>query len=156
MNINATLLGQVIVFAILIWFTVRFVWPPLMQAIEDRAAKIAEGLAAAERGKQDLQLAEKRAGEVLGEAKRQATEMLGETEKRVNQLLEEARVNAKTEGERLIASAKTSIDQEVMHARRALRVQVSELAIDAAEKILSREIDTKAHADLLKAFEAKL
>lgn len=150
MNINLTLFSQALSFAILIWFTAKFVWPPLMAAIEARQKTIAEGLAAAERGKTDLELAAKRSAEVIREAKEKAAEIIALGDKRVSEMIEEAKVQAKAEGDRIITGAKAEIDQEVFRARELLRTQVSAVALAGAGKILGREIDAKAHNDLLE------
>jgi F-type H+-transporting ATPase subunit b len=155
-NINATLLGQAITFAILIWFTMKFVWPPLMAAMAERAKTIADGLAAAERGKHDLELAEKRAAEVLRQGKEKASEIIAASEKRATEIIEEAKAQAKTEGDRILVAAKTDIDQEVFRAREQLRTQVSAVALAGAGKILGREIDAKAHNDLLDKLVAEI
>ena len=149
MNINATLLGQAITFAILIWFTMKFVWPPLMAAMAERAKTIADGLAAAERGKHDLELAEKRAAEILRLGKEKASEIIAASEKRASEIIEEAKSQAKTEGERILVAAKADLDQEVFRAKEQLRTQVTAVALAGAGKILGREIDAKAHNDLL-------
>lgn len=149
MNINATLLGQAITFAILIWFTMKFVWPPLMAAMAERAKTIADGLAAAERGKHDLELAEKRAAEILRLGKEKASEIIAASEKRASEIIEEAKSQAKTEGERILLAAKADLDQEVFRAKEQLRTQVTAVALAGAGKILGREIDAKAHNDLL-------
>lgn len=156
MNINATLIGQAITFAILVWFTMKFVWPPLMAAMEERAKRIADGLAQAERGKHELELAHKRASEVLHEAKSKASEIIAQSEKRASQVVEESKGTAKEEGERIIAAAQAEIQQEVYRAKEALRQQVADLAVAGAEKILRREIDAKAHANLLETIKAEL
>lgn len=156
MNINLTLLAQAVSFAILIWFTVKFVWPPLLTAVETRQKTIADGLAAAERGKHDLELAAKRAADELRGAKEKASEIIALAEKRANDIIEEAKNNAKTEGDRIIAGAKAEIDQEVNRAKEGLRQQVAELAVAGAEKILRREIDAKAHGDMLTAIANEL
>lgn len=156
MNINATMLGQAITFAILIWFTMKFVWPPLLKAMEDRAKTIADGLAAAERGKHDLDLAEKRASEILHGAKEKAAEIIAAGEKRATEIIEEAKVNARAEGDRILAGAKAEIDQEVFRAKEQLRTQVSAVALAGAGKILGREIDAKAHNDLLDKLVAEI
>lgn len=150
MNINFTLISQAISFAILIWFTVKFVWPPLIAAIEARQKTIAEGLAAADRGKSDLELASKRSAEVIREAKEKAAEIIALGDKRVSEMIEEAKVQAKAEGDRIVAGAKAEIEQEVFRARELLRTQVSAVALAGAGKILGREIDAKAHNDLLE------
>ena len=156
MNINLTLLSQAAAFAIFIWFTAKFIWPPLLRAIETRQKQIADGLAAAERGRQDLENAGKRAAEVLREARGQAQELLAQADRRASQLVEEAKAQAKIEGDRIIAGAKAEIDREVFRAKEALRAQVAALAVQGAEKILRREVDTKAHAELLNAVAAEL
>ncbi len=156
MNINATLLGQAITFAILIWFTLKFVWPPLLNAIEARRKTIADGLAAGERGKHELELAAKRSAEVLREAKQQAQDIVAQAEKHATQLIEEAKGAAQVEGEKLIAGARSQIEDEASRAREALRAQVASLALKGAEKILRREVDAKAHADILASIEKEL
>jgi F-type H+-transporting ATPase subunit b len=155
-NINATLIGQAVWFALFIWITMKYVWPPLKRAMDQRQKQIAEGLAAAERGKHELELASKRAADALREAREQAQEIIAQAEKRAAQLVDEAKVSARTEGERIVAGAKAEIDQEVFRAREALRLRVAELAVEGAEKILRREVDAKAHADLLNVVAAEL
>ena len=150
MNINLTLFAQALSFAILIWFTVKFVWPPLMAAIEARQKTIAEGLAAAERGKTNLELAAKRSAEVLREVKEKAAEIITLSEKRASEIIEEAKNQARAEGDRIIAGAKAEIGQEVFRAKEQLRTQVTAVALAGAGKILGREIDAKAHNDLLE------
>jgi F-type H+-transporting ATPase subunit b len=156
MNINVTLFAQVVTFAAFIWFCARFVWPPLTRAIEARQKTIAEGLAAAERGRLDLEAAAKRSAEMLAEAKKQMQEILVQAERRATQIVEEAKHTAKSEGDRIIAGAKAEIDQEFSRARETLREQVAGLAIAGAEKILRREVDAKAHADLLSQLKQEL
>jgi F-type H+-transporting ATPase subunit b len=156
MNLNLTLFAQAATFALFIWFTVKFVWPPILRAIEQRQKTIADGLAAAERGKQDLELASRRANDVIREAKEQAQEILAQAEKRAGQLVEEAKNSAKAEGDRMLAAAKAEIDQELSRAKDSLRAQVAILAVKGAEKILRREVDAKTHADMLTAVSAEL
>lgn len=156
MNINLTLLAQAAAFGIFVWFTARFVWPPLLRAIEARQKQIADGLAAAERGRQDLELAAKRAEDIVSQARGRSQGVLAQADKRAAQIVEEAKVQAKAEGDRIIAGAKAEIDREVFRAKEALRTQVAVLAVQGAEKILRREVDTKAHADLLNAVAAEL
>lgn len=156
MNINATLLGQAITFAILIWFTMKFVWPPLMAAMAERAKTIADGLAAAERGKHDLELAEKRATEILRIGKEKASEIIAASEKRASEIIDEAKNQARNEGDRILVAAKADIDQEVFRAKEQLRTQVSAVALAAAGKILGREIDSKAHNELLDKLVAEI
>jgi F-type H+-transporting ATPase subunit b len=156
MNLNFTLFAQAAAFALFIWFCVKFVWPPILRAIEQRQKTIADGLAAAERGKQDLELASRRANDVIREAKDKAQEIIAQAEKRGVQLVEEAKNNAKAEGERIVTAAKAEIEQEVSRAKDALRAQVAVLAVQGAEKILRREVDAKAHAELLNAVAMEL
>jgi len=156
MNINLTLLAQALAFALFIWFTVKFVWPPLLRAIEQRQKVIADGLAAAERGRQDLEQASHRTADMLREAKQQAQEILAQADKRGAQLIDEAKSMAVNEGERLVAAAKAEIEQEVSRAREALRAQVAALAVAGAEQILRREVDAKVHADLLASVQREL
>lgn len=155
MEFNATLLGQAIAFALLVWFTMKFVWPPLIHMMDERAQRIADGLAAAERGKQDLEAAEKRVADELKKARQQATEIVMAAEKRASQIVEEASQAARTEGTRIIAEAKSQIDQEVMRAKEALRSHVADVAVIGAETILRREIDATKHADLLASIKAE-
>lgn len=156
MNINFTLIAQAIAFAVLIWFTVKFVWPPLLKAIEARQKEIADGLAAAADGRSALEVAAKKSEVTLTEAKQKASEIIAQAEKRGTQIIEEAKGNAKVEGDRIIAGAKAEIDQEVNRAKEGLRAQVSTLAIAGAEKILRKEIDAKAHSELLSKLAAEL
>jgi len=156
MNITVTIIAQMITFAAFIWFCAKFIWPPLMRAIDARQKQIADGLAAAERGKQQLEQAAKRTEELLLEARQKAQEILAQADHRATELIGEAKTAARTEGERLIAGAKAEIEQEVSRARETLRTQVAALAVAGAEKILRREVDAKAHADLLRAVQAEL
>ena len=156
MNINFTLIAQAIAFAVLIWFTVKFVWPPLLKAIEARQKEIADGLAAAADGRSALEVAAKKSEVTITEAKQKASEIIAQAEKRGTQIIEEAKGNAKVEGDRIIAGAKAEIDQEVNRAKEGLRAQVSTLAIAGAEKILRKEIDAKAHSELLAKLAAEL
>ncbi len=156
MNINATLIGQAIMFALFVWFCMKFVWPPIMVALETRKKQIADGLAAAERGKHDLDLAAKRSAEILREAKEKAAEIIALGDKRATEIVEEAKNQAKVEGERIVAGAKAEIDQEVFRAKEQLRTQVSAVALAAAGKILGREVDAKAHNDLLEKLVAEI
>jgi F-type H+-transporting ATPase subunit b len=156
MNINFTLIAQAIAFAILIWFTVKFVWPPLLGAIEKRQKEIADGLAAAQEGKISLEIAEKKSAQSLGEAKQKAAEIISQAEKRASEILEDAKNQARDEGDRIILNAKSEIDQEVNRAKESLRAQVSSLAITGAEKILLKEIDKKVHSDMLNKLAKEL
>ncbi len=156
MNINLTLFAQAITFFAFILFTARFVWPPLMRAVEARQKQIADGLAAAEEGKQSLELSAKQADQEIAKARARAAEIMAQAEKRVSQMIEEAKLSAREEGNREKTAAKAEIEQEVSRAKEALRSQVSLLAIAGAEKILRREVDAKTHADLLQAVQAEL
>ena len=156
MNINLTLFAQAATFAIFIWFTAKFVWPHLSRAIDARQKQVAEGLAAAERGKQDLQQAAMRTDAMLKEARDKAQEIIAQAERRASQIVEEAKVTASEEGSRLVAGAKAEIDQEVSRARETLRTQVAALAVAGAEQILRREVDQKTHAELLASVQSQL
>ena len=156
MNINATLLAQTIMFALFVWFCMKFVWPPIVAALEQRKKQIADGLADAERAKHDLELAAKRSTEILREAKEKAGDIVSHGEKRASEIIEEAKIQAKLEGDRLITGAKAEIEQEVFRAREQLRTQVSAIALAGAGKILGREIDAKAHNDLLDKLVAEI
>ncbi|BCL76763.1 ATP synthase subunit b [Jeongeupia sp. HS-3] len=156
MDINMSLLGQMITFAILILFTMKFVWPPLTRMMDERATRIADGLAAADRAKQDLANAEKSSADKLREAKQQASEIIALAEKRSAQLVDEAKDAAKLEGERLIKGAQADIEQQVQQAKEVLRQQVADLAVAGAQKILKSEIDATKHAALLNTLKAEL
>ena len=156
MDINFTLVAQAIAFLVLIVFTIKFVWPPLLTAIETRQKEIADGLAAGERGRAELEQSSKRAADALAEAKQKAAEILALAEKRATEIVEEAKANAKAEGKRIITGAKAEIDQELNRAKEGLRQQVSTLAIAGAEKILRKEIDAKAHAEILTSIAKEL
>jgi F-type H+-transporting ATPase subunit b len=156
MSFNLTLIAQMLAFAAFILFTVKVVWPHLLRAIETRQKTIADGLAAGERGKQDLENAAKRTAEMMGEARQQVQDTIAQADKRGTQIIEEAKGTAKTEGDRLVTAAKAEIEQEVARAKEALREQVAALAIAGAEKILRREVDAKAHADLLAQLKQEL
>lgn len=156
MNINLTLFMQAAAFAAFIWFTARFVWPHLMRAIEARQKAIADGLAAGEQGRQSLQTAEKRANEVTAEAKAKAGEIVAQGERIKAETVEHAKTEAKAEADRIVAAAKAEIAQEVARAKESLRNQVAELAVAGASRILKREVDAKAHADLLREIQKQL
>jgi F-type H+-transporting ATPase subunit b len=156
MNINLTLFAQAIVFAAFIWFTVKFIWPFMLRAIETRQKTIADGLAAAEQGRRSLESSTRQAEDAISQARSRAAEILAQAEKRSAQLIDEARAAAKEEGNREKAAAKAEIDQEVTRAREQLRNQVASLAVAGAEKILRREVDAKAHADLLESIKRQL
>jgi F-type H+-transporting ATPase subunit b len=156
MDINLTLLAQAIVFAVFIWFTARFVWPPLMRAVDARQKQIADGLAAAEKGARSLEEAAVKNAEELKAARGQAQDIIGAANKQATQLVEQARVQAKAEAERIAEAAKGEVERQVQQAREHLRKQVGELAVVGASKILKREIDAKAHAEVLKDLAARV
>jgi F-type H+-transporting ATPase subunit b len=138
-----------ITFALLVWFTMKFVWPPLYQSLEERKKRIADGLAAAEKGQEEMELAEKRAINVLKEAKEQSSDIVNLAQKRANEIVEESKDAAKKEGERLLVAAQAQIDQELQQVKESLRKEVSSLALNAAEQILSAEIDQAKHQEIL-------
>lgn len=150
MNINATLIGQTIAFFLFVWFCKKFVWPPMVNAMQERQTQIADGLAAAEKGQQAQDVAEKEAAEMIGAAKSQAAEIIANAEKRGNAVVDEAKTTAGSEKERIIASAQAEVEQDVHSAREALRSQVSSIAVAAASKIVDKEIDENVHAGLLE------
>ena len=156
MNINATLIGQSIAFFLFVWFCMKFVWPPIMKALDDRRRTIADGLAAAERGKREQELGEKRALEVVKKAKNDAAEVIVLAEKRAAEIAEEAKQQAKAEAERIVNAARADIEQEVNRAREHLRAAVADLAVAGAARILEKEVDAKAHAKLLDAVVKQL
>jgi F-type H+-transporting ATPase subunit b len=152
MNINLTLFLQMITFAVFVWFCMRFVWPPIVKALADRKSKIAEGLAAAERGAQQQELGQQRAKELMHEAKQHASEVVAQAQKRAGEIVEEAKHDARAEGDRLITAAKAEIAKETNRAREELREKVATLAVAAAEKILQKEIDASAHKAIVESF----
>ena len=156
MNLNATLFAQLIVFGILVWFTMKFVWPPIAKALDERAAKIAEGLAAAERGKSDFEQAEKKVAELLADGRSQVAELVANAEKRAAKIVEEAKEQASAEAARIAAQAKADVEQEMNRAREVLRGQVASLAVKGAESILRSEVDASKHAELLSALKQEL
>ncbi len=156
MDFNLTLIGQAVAFALFIWFTVKFVWPPLLRAIETRQKLIADGLAEAERGRSSLAAAERQTEKLIKEAHDRAHEIVVQAERAASQRIEESKSQAKAEGERLVAAARAQIEQEVQAAKQSLREQVAALAVDGAEKILRREVDARAHAQMLDQLKAQL
>ena len=156
MNFNLTLIAQALVFVAFFMFCAKFVWPPLMRAIEKRQKQIADGLAEAERGRSSLADAQKQTEVLMRDAKARAQEIVAAAEKAAAQRIEESKSQAKTEGDRLVAQAKAQIDQEVQTARQQLREQVAALAVSGAEKILAREVDARAHAQMLDQLKAQL
>ena len=156
MNINLTLLMQAAAFAAFIWFTAKFVWPPLMRAIDTRQKQIADGLAAGEQGRQSLASTEKRIADMMKEAMTRSSEIIAQGDKLKTETIDAAKAQAKAEADRILAGAKAEIEQEIMRAKEALRNQVADLAVAGAARILKREVDAKAHADLLAAIRQQL
>ena len=156
MNLNATLIAQFVVFFILAGFTMKFVWPPLIKALDERAKKIADGLAAADRGKADLAAAEKRIQGELASARDEGQKRIGEAEKRAQLIIEEAKKTAAEEAARIVAAARADAQQQVNQAREELRGQVATLVVKGAEHILKREVNAAAHADLLNQLKTEL
>jgi F-type H+-transporting ATPase subunit b len=148
-DINLTLIGQTIAMIVFVWFCMKFIWPPLLGAIEERQEKIAEGLAAADKGKQALQDAQSEAEKIIGDARKQATSILDQAHARANEIVAEGKADGVKERDRQLAAARAEIEQETNRAREELRGQVSAIALASAEKILRREIDDKQHADIL-------
>jgi len=155
-NINATILGQMIAFAFFVWFCMKYVWPPLTAAMAERQKKIADGLEAADRAEKDLELAQSRVADQLKEAKSEASGIIDQANKRATQIIDEAKEQAREEGQRLIAGAQAEIEQEVNRAKEQLRAQVASIAIAGAEKILEASIDEKAHAELAEKLASSL
>lgn len=156
MGINLTLLGQMGTFIVFVWFTKKFVWPPVMQALEERRARIADGLAAAERGQKALENADAQVAERLREARQQASQIVEQAERRGAELVEQAKENAQAAGERMLAQARAELEQDVNRAREALRGQVAAIALSGARQLLEKEIDATAHRDLLDRLAGQL
>ncbi|MBY4897656.1 F0F1 ATP synthase subunit B [Cupriavidus sp. AU9028] len=156
MNLNATFFAQMVVFFILWWVVAKFIWPPLVKALDERARKIADGLAAAEKGKAELELANKRVESALAEARTEGAQRVADAEKRAQLVADEIKQNAQAEAARIIAQAKADADQQITRAREELRDQVAVLAVKGAEQILKREVNAQVHADLLNQLKAEL
>jgi F-type H+-transporting ATPase subunit b len=156
MNINATLIGQAIAFFLFVVFCMKYVWPPILHALEERKKKIADGLAAGEHGKREQALAEERAKELLREAKEQAGEIITRADKRAAEIVDESKGDARAEGDRLIVAARAEIDQEVNRVKEDLRGQVVAIALAGAGKVLEREVDETTHAELLNKLAAEI
>lgn len=156
MDINATIIGQFITFAILVWFTMKYVWPPITKAMHDREKKIAAGLEAAERSKRELESAEHKAFSIIREAKQQATQIIEQANLHSAQLIEEAKSQAKVEGQRIVDLAQGEIEREVSQAKEVLKLQLASLAVTGAEKIIQRNIDPSIHHDLLNDLVAEI
>ena len=150
MNITATLIGQSIAFFLFVWFCMKFIWPPLTRALDDRKKNIADGLAAGEKGRRELELGEKQALDTIKQAKQDAAEVIALADKRAAEIADEAKEAAKAEADRIVAAARAGIDQEVNRAKEQLRAAVSELAVAGAARILEKEVDAKTHAKLLE------
>lgn len=156
MNINATLFLQAIVFAILVWFTMKFVWPPIAKALDERAQKIADGLAAADKAKTELAAANKRVESELATSRNETAARIADAERRAQAIIEEAKGRAAEEGSKIIAAAKVDAEQQSVKAREALREQVAALAVKGAEQILRKEVNAGVHADLLNRLKTEL
>jgi F-type H+-transporting ATPase subunit b len=155
-NINLTLIVQMIVFIVLVWFTMKFVWPMILGPMEERSKRIAAGLAAAEKGREELAQAHERAEAIIREARERANQIIDQAQHRANELVEQAKGTATSEGRRLVEAAKQQIELEASHAREALRREVATIAVSAASKVLEREIDPRAHADLLSKLATQI
>lgn len=156
MSINATLFVQAIVFAILVWFTMKFVWPPIATALDERAKKISDGLAAADKAKSDLNAANKRVEEEMAKVRNESAARLADAERRAQAIVEEAKTKATEEGNKIVAAAKAEADQQSVKAREQLREQVAALAVKGAEQILRKEVNAGVHADLLGRLKTEL
>ncbi|WP_416306748.1 F0F1 ATP synthase subunit B [Neptunicella sp. SCSIO 80796] len=156
MNINATLLGELIAFIVFVWFCMKYVWPPIMNAIEDRQKKIADGLAASDRAEKDLQLAQEKATAQLKEAKSQAADIIEQAKKRASQIIDEETQRGHQEREKIIAQGQSEVEAERNRAREELRQQVAALAVTGAERILGRQIDAAAQSDIVEKLVAEL
>lgn len=156
MNFNLTLIAQMIAFAVFIWLTMRFIWPPIVAAMEERQKRIADGLSAADRAQRDLSLAQEKASGDLKEAKDKAAEIIDQASRRATRILEEAKEQAQKEGKRLVENAQAEIDMEINRAREELRQSLSGLVLQGTEQVLAKEVDAKAHEQLLKQLATEL
>ncbi len=156
MNINLTLIGQSITFIIFVWFCMRFIWPPIMEALNERRKTIADGLAAAAEGQRERERGQHDADQLIEEAKSQAQEIISKAEKRGAEVVAEAKDEARAEGDKIIIAARSEIEMEANQAKEQLRVQVAQLAIAGAEQILSREVDSKTHEKMLSDLAGNL
>jgi F-type H+-transporting ATPase subunit b len=156
MNFNATLIGQTVTFILFVWFCMKYIWPPLMAALDERNARISEGLAAAQRGQQDLVDAQAKVSDSLNDAKQQAQEIINQAQKRANEIVDEAKGAARDEADKIKVAASADIDQQVNSAREELRKEVSSIALAGAEQILKREVDAKVHAAVLDELVAQI
>ncbi len=156
MNINITLIGQMLTFAILVWFTMKYVWPPLMDALKEREKKIADGLAAAEKGHAELETARQNVSKSLEAAKHEAFQIIEQANKRAAQIVDASKITAEEEGRRILATSRAEIAQEYQQAREELRCKLAAVAITGAEKILERSVDQSAHVELLEKLAAEI
>jgi len=156
MNFNATLIGQTITFIVFVWFCMKYIWPPLMAALDERNARISEGLAAAQRGQQDLENAQAKISDSLKDAKQQAQEIINQAQKRANEIVDESKDSAREEADKIKVAASADIDQQVTAAREQLRKEVSVIALAGAEQILKRAVDAKVHAEVLDELVAQI
>lgn len=156
MNINLTLFGQLVSFVVFVWFTRKYVWAPIMAALDERQKKIADGLAAAERGHHEQELAQQKALDELKAAKAKAAEIISQAQRRAGEIVDEAKDNARTEGERILLAANAEIEQETNRAREQLREKVAVLAVAGASRILKKEIDQDAHKELVDALASEI
>nr|VFK22114.1 MAG: F-type H+-transporting ATPase subunit b [Candidatus Kentron sp. MB]VFK27721.1 MAG: F-type H+-transporting ATPase subunit b [Candidatus Kentron sp. MB]VFK74405.1 MAG: F-type H+-transporting ATPase subunit b [Candidatus Kentron sp. MB] len=156
MNLTATLIGQIMVFGVLVWFVKRFLWGPILHVLDDRKRRITDGLAAAERGHHEKELADRRAKEVIRDAKERSVGIINQAQKRADEILDESKELARIEGERLITAAHLEIEQEVNRAKEQLRREVLEVALAGVEKVLMREVDIRTHNEIFESLAAKL
>jgi F-type H+-transporting ATPase subunit b len=156
MNINATLFAQALVFAILVWFTMKFVWPPIAKALDERAQKISDGLAAADKAKSELAVANKRVEEELSKSRNESATRVADAERRAQTLIEDAKARASDEAAKILSSARQEAEQQVIKARESLREEVAVLAVKGAEQILRREVNASVHSELLGRLKAEL
>ena len=156
MNFNFTLVGQLLAFILFVWFCMKYVWPPMLKILEEREKEIADGLNAASEGRRELEEANARKEEILGEAKKEAADLVGQANQRANQLVEEAKTNAQEEAEKIKVSAQNDIEQSAKRAREELRSEVATLAVAGAEKILNSEIDEKKNSELIDELTKEL
>ena len=156
MNINLTLFGQTVAFIVFVWFCLKFIWPHIIKAMDDRKTRIAEGLAAGERGRHEQELAEQRAVEVIREAKDQAKEILAQAHKRGDEIVDDAKGDGRAEGERMLRAAEADMEQQMNQAREQLRADVVKLALQGAQQVLGRDVDEKAHTEQLDRLAAQL
>jgi F-type H+-transporting ATPase subunit b len=155
-NINITLFGQMVTFAIFVLFCMKFVWPPIVQAMVDRQKQIEDGLAQADRASRDLELAQEKAAEYLRNAKAEAASIIEASNKRASQIVDEAKIRAREEGDRIVTAAQAEIDREFNHAKEELRSKLAQLSVAGAEKILQSSVDQKVHSDMLSKLAAQL